>query len=96
MLEPATPNTIPERTQSPPPPVIIDGEAEFEVEAVLDSKIDNRRRACKLLYLVKWFGYDGTDEETSWILATELDHASEVVSDFHSANPNKPGPLANL
>jgi len=26
---------------------------------------------CKLLYLVCWTGYEGTDEETSWILASQ-------------------------
>jgi hypothetical protein len=95
MLEPAPPNTIPNRIQSPPPPVEIDGEPEFEISEILDSKLDNRRR-CKLLYLVKWAGYEGTDEETSWILATELGHASEIVADFHLAYPDKPGPLENL
>ena len=48
---------------------------------------------CKLLYLVKWAGYKGTDEETSWLPASKLAHASEVVSDFHQAYPSKPGPL---
>jgi ''chromo'' (CHRromatin Organisation MOdifier) domain./Integrase core domain. len=91
-LEPATPNVIPNRIQPPPPPVIIDGEPEFEIAEILDSKIDNRRRLCKLLYLVRWEGYQGTEEETSWILASELGHASELVSDFHSAYPHKPGP----
>jgi hypothetical protein len=38
-------------------------------------KLD-KRRACKLLYLVQWSGYEGTNEETSWILANELGHAS--------------------
>ena len=95
MLELATPNNIPNRVIPPPPPVLIDGSLEHEISEVLDSKID-KRRTCKLLYLVRWAGYEGTDEETSWLLATELDHASEVVSDFHSAYPNKPGPLSHL
>ena len=92
MLEPASPNTIPNRIQPPPPPVIVDGEPKFEISEVLDSKIDNRQKACKLLYLVRWTGYEGTDEETSWILATELDHASKLVQDFHKSYPTKPGP----
>jgi hypothetical protein len=96
MLEPATPNTIPNRIQPPPPPVEIDGEPEFEISEILDSKIDNRRRLCKLLYLVRWTGYEGTDEETSWILASELGHALEIVADFHAAYPDKPGPLSDL
>jgi hypothetical protein len=91
-LEPAPSNTIPNRVQPPPPPVEIDGESEYEISEILDSKIDNRRRQCKLLYLVRWEGYQGTDEETSWMLASELDHASEVVAEFHSAYPDKPGP----
>ena len=95
-LEPATPNSIPGRTQPPPPPVEVDGEPEYEISEILDSKIDRRRRSCQLLYLVRWAGYEGTDEETSWILATELGHAQELVSDFHRTYPDKPGPLEKL
>ena len=74
----------------------MDDEPEFEIATILDSKVDNRCRACKLLYLVRWTGYEGTDEETSWILASELGHATELVTDFHSAYPAKPGPLSSL
>jgi hypothetical protein len=95
-IEPATPNVIPNRTQSPPPPVEVDGEPEFEISEILDSKIDRRRRNCQLLYLVRWAGYEGTDEETSWLLATELGHASELVQNFHSCYPTKPGPYSEL
>ena len=94
-LEPAVPDPIPGRVQSPPPPVEIDGEPEYEISEILDSKLDKRRR-CKLLYLVRWLGYEGTDEETSWIPATELGHAQEILSDFHTAYPRKPGPLSSL
>ena len=95
MLEPATPNEIPHRTQSPPPPVDVQGELEYEIAEVVDSKID-RRRHCKLLYLVRWLGYENTDDEFSWLPATELEHAEELTSDFHSAYPDKPGPLNSL
>ena len=83
MLESTVSNLIPNRHQTPPPPVIVDGEPEYEISEILDSKLDNRRHACKLLYLVRWSGYEGTDEEMSWLLATELDHVSELLSDFH-------------
>jgi len=49
-----------------------------------------------LPYLVYWTGYEGTDEETSWILTSELRHASELVVNFHSAYPAKSGPLSSL
>ena len=96
MLEPAVPNTIPGRVQSPPPPIVVDDEPKFKISEILDTKIDNCCRACKLLYLVRWTGYEGTDEETLWILASELGHASELVADFHTAYPAKPGPLSRL
>ncbi|KAL7284468.1 hypothetical protein ACG7TL_001759 [Trametes sanguinea] len=95
-LEPATLNSIPGRVQTPPPLVLVDGEPEYEISEILDSKIDRRRRSCQLLYLVCWAGYEGTDEETSWILATELGHAQELVSDFRAAYPDKPRPLEKL
>jgi len=95
-LEPAIPNTIPDRIQPPPPPVEIDGEPEFEISEILDSKVDRRRRSCKLLYLVHWSGYEGTDEETSWLLATELGNATELLEDYHVRYLDKPGPLASM
>ena len=92
MLEPTTPNLIPNRLQLPPPPVKIDGEPEYEISEILDSKVDKRRRHCNVLYLVRWAGYEGTDKETSWVLTSELRNAPEIVSDFHAAYPAKPGP----
>jgi hypothetical protein len=95
-LEPHTTSMIPNRTEPPLPPIAVDGELEYEIAEVLNSKIDNRRRTCKLLYMVRWSGYEGTDEETSWMLATELDSAQEAVLDFHAWYPSKPGPLRTL
>ena len=83
-LEPAIPNTIPNHVQPPPLPVEIEGEPEYEIAEILDSKIDQHHHNCKLLYLVCWLGYEGTDKETSWLLAMELGHASDLISDFHS------------
>ena len=91
---PSTPNSIPDHTQPPPPPVLIDGEPEYEILEILNSKLDNQRRLCKLLYLVRWLGYEGTDEETSWLPANGLAHTSDIVSNFYSTYPSKPGPLS--
>jgi len=92
MLEPHKPSKIPNRIDEPPAAIEVEGELEYEIAEILDSKLD-RRRCCERLYLVKWFGYEGTDEETSWLPADELDHASDLVADFHNAYPHKPGPL---
>ena len=96
MLEPHTPNTIPNRTQSPPPPEIIDGDLQYEIAEVVSSKIDKRYR-CKLLYQVRWLGYEGTPEEFTWVPADQLEEdAIEAINDFHSAHPQYPGPLKSL
>src|SRR6266481_2027674 len=96
MLEPAFLNPIPDRVQPTPPPILVNDEPKFEISEFLDSKIDNQCHACKLLYLVHWTGYEGTDEETSWILTSKLGHTSELVADFHASYLAKPGPLSSL
>ena len=95
-LELAIPNSIPNQTQPPPLPIEVDGELEFEISEILDSKVDHRHRACQLLYLVCWSGYKGTDEETLWLLATELGNALELLDKYYSQYPDKPRPLPAL
>jgi hypothetical protein len=90
MLEPAPSSSIPNRTEEPPPLVEVDSEIEYEIAEILDTKLDRRFRH-KLQYLVKWTGYKGTDEETTWISADDLNHAQELLNDFHTKYPDKPG-----
>ena len=92
MLEPATPNTFQQHSEPPPALVIIDGEPEYKISKIVDSKIDCQR-ACKLLYKVIWLGYEDTDNDFEWLPATELEHAKELLNDFHLKYPSKPGPL---
>ena len=82
-LEPATPNTISNCVQTPSSLVDIDGETEYEIEEILDLKVYCQCCNCKLLYLIHWSGYKGTDEEMSWLLVDELGHVSQLVHDFH-------------
>lgn len=93
VLEPHQPSTIPGHSSTPPPLIEVEGKIKYEISKILNSKLDHRRQHCQLLYLVRWTGYEGTDEETSWLLATELAHALEAVSDFHRHYPSKLGPL---
>ena len=51
MLEPAISNTFSERIQLASAPVIINGEPEYKISWIVDSKID-RQQTCKLLYKV--------------------------------------------
>ena len=78
-LAPADP--IPGRRAPPPPlPEIIEGEEEWVVEEIMDSKMMNR----KLRYLVKWkdFGI----EHNSWEPWDNL-HAPDLVANFHRKHP---------
>ncbi len=65
----------------PPPPELIDGEEEYLVEEILDSRMFRRR----LQYLVKWEGYGV--EGNSWEYADNVENALEKVAEFHARNP---------
>jgi len=42
MLDTAPSSNIPDRTEDPPPPVEIEGEVEYEIAEILDTKLDRR------------------------------------------------------
>ena len=84
LLEPFTSSSIPNRVVPPPPPVqLLDG-PEYEVEAILDSKVIRN----KLHYLVDWSGYSPNDR--TWEPAENLNNAKETIIDFHRRYPDKP------
>ena len=60
-----------------PPPDLIDGEEEYEVEEILDSRRYGRGR--KVQYLVKWKGYPSSDNQ--WVNWDDM-HAEEVLTEF--------------
>jgi len=92
MLESAIPNTFQQCSKPPPASVIINGEPEYEISKIVDSKIDCQR-AYKLLYKVIWLEYKDTNNDSKWLPVMELEHAKELVNDFHLKYPTKPGPL---
>jgi len=61
-------------------PIVIDGEAEWEVEKILDSCWHWRR----FQYLIKWKGYGY--EHNSWESASEVS-APELTAEFHHKHP---------
>ena len=60
-----------------PPPVINQGQEEYEIEAILDDRRYGRSR--KLQYLVHWKGYSNT--ENSWVDHEDL-HADELLDNY--------------
>ena len=76
---------------TPPEPVEVEGQPEYEVEEVLDSRL----KKGKLEYLVKWSGY--TDEYNTWEPVSNLENSKETIEDFHKENPSAPRRLrANI
>ncbi len=84
LLEPYKESTLPGRVQEPPPPIEIEGDEEFEVSEILDSRIHRQR----LEYLVHWQGYDIS--ERTWEPASNLENAPEMIQEFHRQYPQKP------
>ena len=60
-----------------PPPDLIDGEEEYEVEAILDSR--KWGRGHKQQYLIKWKGY--SEAENQWVDAKDV-HADQLLDQF--------------
>jgi hypothetical protein len=61
-----------------PPPDLIMGEAEYEVEAIWNHQ--NFGHSCTLQYLIKWQGYPKSDN--TWELANNV-HAPDLLKAYH-------------
>jgi hypothetical protein len=70
-------STIPRKIHDPPRPIEVDGEHEYEVEDILNSRISN----CQLQYLVHWHGYDVNEHTKEPI--NNLLNAMEKMHEFH-------------
>ena len=82
-LSPAATDPLPGQIAAPSPPVIVDGEATYEVEQILDSK---SLRGGRIQYLVKWANYD----LPTWEPPEFVDNADEALQTFHRLYPHKP------
>ncbi|KAG0161693.1 hypothetical protein PDIDSM_5323 [Penicillium digitatum] len=87
LLQPAATNPVNGQVTEPAPPVEVEGLEEWEVEDILDSRWERRGRGGpRLKYTVKWIGYDEPTEEP----VEYLDHAREIIRNFHRRYPHKP------
>jgi len=68
------------KTEDHPPPIVIDGEAEWEVEEILNSRWHQRR----FQYLIKWKGYGC--KHNFWESASEVS-TPELTMEFHRKHP---------
>ncbi len=87
----ATDNPIPSRRRiPPPPPKLVEGEEEYIVEEVLNSRLFCQ----KIQYLVKWEGY-GVKHNT-WEYLDHLNNAPDKVAEFYTRHPGMPQQICAL
>src|SRR5713226_290905 len=67
---------------SRPPPDLIEGEEEYEVEKVINHRYTGKTRT--LQYLVKWKGY--LEADNTWEPADQV-HAPQLVKAYHRQSP---------
>jgi hypothetical protein len=68
-----------------PPPDLVDGVEEYEVEKVLDSRRYGRGR--KLQYLIAWKGY--LDSDNQWVNWDDAEGAEDAIREFKRSNPDR-------
>ena len=91
VLSPYHAPTFPsQKRPSPPPPDLVGGYEEQEVEEILNSHL----RRDHLEYLVHWKGFPR--KECEWKKSADLQHARDAVADFHRAHPAKPRPMPTM
>jgi hypothetical protein len=67
-----------------PPPDLVEGVEEYEVERILDSRRYGRGR--KLQYLIAWKGYPDSDNQ--WVNWDDVEGAQEAIREFKHLNPD--------
>lgn len=84
-LRPAKAATVvPDRQMPEPPPIVVNEEAEYEVESILDARIYRN----KFQYLIKWKGY--SDKDNSWEPAANVKNAPDAIAHFYRKHPGAP------
>ena len=58
-----------------PPPELINGEEEYQIEEIIDERINRRKKQ----YLVKWLGYPVS--ENSWVDEKDI-HADKLLEEY--------------
>ena len=86
LLTPYIPPAYPQQQlPRPAPPIIVEGDEEYEVDEILDSRMRNS----KLQYLVRWKDYPARVDWT-WEPESNITYAPEAIKDFHTKNPSAP------
>jgi hypothetical protein len=87
LLDPVVDDPLDGHVVPAPLPVEVDGEEEYHVSGVEDSRVYRNQ----LQYLIQWTGY----YSLTWQPAKFVD-GIQVVEEFHQRYPRKPGPLEHV
>ena len=68
----------------PPEPITVNGEEEYKVDHIRDSKLFGRT----LKYLMRWKGYG--EQEDTWEPEQNLKHDPAKLAEFYAQNPGAP------
>jgi len=85
LLEPYNDNKLPSLRQEPPPPIIIEGEPEYELEEIVDARLYHG----KLQYRAKWTRYS-PEHDRVWYPASNFENTVHAKQRFHERYPEKP------
>jgi len=69
---------------SRPPPTIIDGEEEYEVDQILNHQYHGQSK--RLDYLIKWVGYPSSDN--TWEPVAQI-HAPHKIKAYYARQPTE-------
>ncbi len=70
-----------------PPPDLIEGEAKYEVEQILDMQRKGQGR--KIQYYIKWKGFPMSD--STWEPPAHLNNTQDLITDFYCLHPMAEG-----
>lgn len=74
-----------------PPPDLVEGEEEFEIEEIIKF---SPRRYNSPQYFVKWKGYP--ESENSWVKVQDMGNAQELMEAFHKEHPELEKPTVAI
>jgi len=85
LLEPYQDNRFPSKIKEPHPPIQIEGEDEYELDGIIDSRLYYN----KLQYRAQWKGYSPEHDKVSYTTES-FNNAEHTVQRFHRRYPGKP------
>jgi len=86
LLEPYQDNQFPSQIKEPPPPIQIEGEDEYQLNEIIDSRLHYN----KLQYRPEWRDYL-PEHDKVWYPAENFNNAEHKVQQFHRHYPRKRG-----